>query len=331
MAFALIDCNNFYASCERVFKPDLQKLPIVILSNNDGCVIARSNEAKELGIPMAAPIYKYKEICEQNNVQILSSNYALYGDLSSRIMTILKECIPEVEVYSIDEAFLKIEEGDYKDTVNHMHSIRNIIKKGVGIPTSIGIGPTKTLAKIANHMAKKGDGVYDLRDSMVRSAVLNKFKVADIWGIGRKLSVYLNDMGIITAADLRDYDISAIRRKFTVVGERIVRELKGEVCYDIAEDQPKKSIVCSRSFGKPVTELDELAEAVASYTVNAAEKLRRQGSKIHKLGVSVRTNYFNKNEKQYNNFEVFDFIEATNDSRELIRRGKEILTKIYKP
>jgi DNA polymerase V len=248
--FALIDANNFFASCERVFSPSLNKKPIVVLSNNDGCIIARSNESKNLGIPMGVPYYQWRIHCQKNKVHVFSSNFELYGDLSTRLMSLLSGFCPSLEVYSIDEAFLMFHEKQFADLMLSLLALRSHVLQCLGLPVCIGIASTKTLAKIANHIAKKKtlNGVFDLRDPAVQENVLEEFPIEDIWGIGRQLSKKLKAKAIHTAKQLRDSNISSMRRQFGVVMERIIQELRGSSCLPLETIQPRKQIRYSRSF-----------------------------------------------------------------------------------
>lgn len=250
--YALVDCNNFYASCERVFNPQLEKKPVIVLSNNDGCIVARSNEAKALGLPMGAPYFKFEKMCLEKNVFVFSSNYELYGDISNRVMQVLQHFCPEIEIYSIDEAFLQLDKFSIWNLTNLMFEIRKKVKYWTGIPVSIGFGPTKTLAKIANKIAKKQStsGVFDLCDEKIREDILANFLLEDVWGIGNRLSTRLNDLNIYTAKDLRDSNPKRMRKHFGVVIERIVQELRGSPCLTLESAQPRKQICSSRSFGK---------------------------------------------------------------------------------
>jgi DNA polymerase V len=293
--FALIDCNNFYASCERVFKPKWVGKPIVVLSNNDGCVIARSNEAKVLGIPMGAPFFQYKDLIRAHNVIVCSSNYTLYGDMSARVMRTLKEFSAKMQIYSIDEAFLLLQENDLLEYGKY---IRSTVLQWTGIPVSIGIAPTKTLAKIANRHAKKNfhtGGVYVLNNQQVTDHILDNLPVTEIWGIGRNLGLRLNRKGIITAKDFRDADDTLIKKSLSVVSLRTVMELRGISCLPLEELPPsKKTVTCSRAFGKPVDNLKELHEAIAFYASRAAEKIRGQDSLATMMTVFVELHPFNK-------------------------------------
>lgn len=292
--FALVDCNNFYASCERVFNPRLIGRPVVVLSNNDGCVVARSNEAKALGIGMGVPEFKVRELIQRHDVAVLSSNYALYGDLSRRVMDTLRGLASQVEIYSIDEAFLDV--SGFGGRLEHARQMRQTVRQWTGIPVSVGIGPSKVLAKVANKLAKKtpgAEGVYDLCDEAARREALERFPVADVWGIGPAHAKLLLGHGCETAADLRDADERWIKKRLGVVGVRMVHELRGISCLPLERCPPaKKNIACTRSFGRYVETLAEMREAVASYAARAAVKLRRQGSCAGLLTVFLMTNNF---------------------------------------
>lgn len=334
--FALVDCNNFYASCERLFRPELVGKPVVVLSNNDGCIIARSNEAKALGIPMGSPYFKNRSVIEQNDVNVFSSNYALYGDLSHRVMSILQEMEPEVEVYSIDEAFIRLPAANIagKNLTSHGLALRRTIKQYVGIPVSIGIGPTKTLAKIANRIAKKDahcQGVFDLTTCDDLDSLLAGIEVGDIWGIGRKNNEKLNRQHIFSALDLKNSDEEWIREHLSVVGLRTVMELRGTPCIPIDhEPVPRKSVVCSRSFRKPVFSLCDLGEAVSSYVSVAAEKLRNENLTAANLHVFLRTNRHRKNLPQHSGSLMVSLDQPTSSTPVLIRAARQGLKKIYK-
>ncbi|HOO38819.1 MAG TPA: Y-family DNA polymerase [Deltaproteobacteria bacterium] len=276
--FALIDCNNFYVSCERIFNPSLEGRPVVVLSNNDGCIIARSNEAKALGIKMGQPIFQCRDLMARHQVHVFSSNYSLYGDISRRVMDVLGIFSPDVEMYSIDEAFLGLD-GTTRDPLGYAGEIRRIVKKWVGVPVSVGIGPSKTLAKAAALFAKKNPslgGVFDI--TLCAQSALSEIDVGDVWGIGRRYGRFLSRAGIRTARDLRDMDDAWAKKHLKITGLRTVMELRGMSCIPLDQDDaPKKAIVCSRSFGRKVYRLEELKEAAAAYTSRAAEKLRAQG------------------------------------------------------
>lgn len=331
--FALVDGNNFYVSCERVFNPKLEAKPVVVLSNNDGCIVARSNEAKALGIPMGAPMYEYKKLCQQHNVVVLSANYTLYGDLSHRMMQTFEKFCPTIEIYSIDEAFLRWDEENFFDCEKEAHRLRKTVKQWLGLPVAIGIAPTKTLAKIANHIAKKkmADGVFDIRDSHVQERILANFAVGDIWGIGRQLSQRLKGQGIETAKALRNSDPSLMRRQYSVVMERMVYELRGIACLDLEGVQAKKTIVSSKSFGKPIIKLEPLLEAISLYTATACERLRAQGSNVYRILVFLQTNAFRLNELQHQASHSCSFVTPTQDTRQIIAGAKYCIRKMYRP
>lgn len=280
--FVLVDCNNFYVSCERLFNPKIEGKPVVVLSNNDGCVVSRSQEAKQLGIKMGEPMFKIRDFCRQRGVIVYSSNYQIYGNISSRIMHTLFTMAPEIQIYSIDEAFLTFPKTYDRDFVyNHCVDIRRTIKKWVGIPISVGIGPTKTLAKAANKCAKKDRirGIFDLSCPKLQEKVLKDFPIEDIWGIGRGLSARLHAVGIYTAEEFRQMEPTFVRRKLGVVGERMLWELRGISCLPLEEQAAaKQSITCSRSFGCTVTKESDLAEALATFVNTACIKLRKQES-----------------------------------------------------
>lgn len=330
--FALVDCNNFYASCERVFNPRLLRRPIVILSNNDGCVIARSEEAKQLGIPMGAPAHEHKATFEKNAVVVMSSNYALYGDMSARVMETLRPCVPAMEVYSIDEAFLALENWQGAEFAREL---RARVRQWTGIPVSIGIGPTKTLAKIANRIAKKMPelgGVLDLETVRDIDELLARVPCGDIWGIGKRLAVRLAAGGIRTACDLKHGEAAWVRKILGVVGERILRELQGVSCLALEEvPVPKKGIASAKSFGRPVESLRELEEALATYTARAAEKLRSGRLLARQVHVFVATNPFSVRQPQYSAGAQTALVRPSNHSPDLIAAALELLREIYRP
>jgi DNA polymerase V len=331
--FALVDCNNFYASCERAFNPALENKPIVVLSNNDGCVVARSNEAKAW-VPMGKPYYQYRDICLQNRIHVFSSNYQLYGDMSDRVMSTLNHFCPEMEVYSIDEAFLQLDSFAHIDVSVYARHIRHKVRQWTGIPVSIGIAPTKVLAKIANLIAKKNriEGVFNLMDPTLQDKILPEIAVGDIWGIGFQSSMKLRDLGIVTAQQLRDSDLKFIRKHFSVTGERIAHELRGISCLSLdAFSEPSKNIRSSRSFGKPLTRYEDVAEALSHYVARACEKLREQGSLAQGIHVLLRTNRFKVNEEYYSKGISCAFPHATNDTRYIITQAKKLLKHIFRP
>jgi DNA polymerase V len=331
--FALVDCNNFYVSCERVFQPSLNAKPVVVLSNNDGCVIARSEEAKAIGVPMGLPAFQMRERFSGHTIETYSSNYALYGDMSARLMTLLKQFSPEVEIYSIDEAFLNLAGFGNGDLNTYGHLIRRTVGQWTGIPISIGIGETKTLAKLANRLAKRSEdtqGVFDLTVSPHQDDVLKAVPVKDIWGIGRRYSRLLQMNGICTALELRDADDRWIRQQMGVVGVRIVWELRGISCLPLAlSPPPKKSLMVSRSFGRPIATLDKMREAVATYTTRAAEKLRRHRLAAGVLTVFLMTNPFKEDEPQYGNRIKISLPVASSDTAELIAHAMVGIEHIY--
>ncbi len=296
--YALVDCNNFYVSCERVFHAKLHNKPVVVLSNNDGCVVARSNEAKKCGIRMGQPLFTCQEIIRAHNISVYSSNYSLYADMSRRVMQVLAQCAPALEVYSIDEAFVDLTALALDDLTEWGRETRAKVLQYTGIPVSIGIAPTKTLSKIATETVKRDSsyaGVLDLArlTEAERDVFLAAVPVEDVWGIGRKYALFLNNYGIATAKDLKESDEKWVRRSLTVVGERTVLELRGTACIPLErEPKSKKGIMCAKSFGKEVMRFEELEEAVATYTARAAEKLRSQGTLASALSIFVQTNQF---------------------------------------
>ena len=328
--FALVDCNNFYCSCERVFSPSLANRPLAVLSNNDGCIVARSNELKSSGIPMGAPVHQHSKALAKQGAAILSSNFQLYGDMSQRVMGTLKQFSPAMEIYSIDEAFLRLD-GFQRDLIDYATHMRQTVLQWTGIPTSIGLGPNKTLAKVANHMAKKhtDSGVFNICEQSIQEEVLAKFPVANIWGIGRRLSKRLNEMGISTALKLRDMDILWVRKHFSIAEERLVRELRGDSCLELEEIVSKKNITSSKSFGKLVTDKQQVMEAIANYTARACHKLRAQNSKAQGVHVFLHTNPYRKYDRQYSNSMTYGFAEPSNDTAFIIRAARKCLDQIF--
>ena len=332
--FALVDCNNFYASCEKLFRPDLKHRPLVVLSNNDGCVVARSKEAKALGIKMGVPIFKIRHQLRQHNIAVFSSNYTLYADMSARVMRTLEELVQRVEIYSIDEAFLDLS-GTRKLLSNMQlgQQVRQVIGDWIGITVCVGIAPTKTLAKLANHAAKKypaTGGVVDLSDPQRQRRLMALLPVDEVWGIGRRLGLRLQQMGINSALDLADANPKNIRRHFSLVVERTVRELNGESCIEFEEAPPaKKQIVCSRSFGERVTTLQQMREAICQHSVRAAEKLRRENRRAKIVTVFIRTSPFNANQAQYANSISGELARPSDDSRDLVQQAMQLLNRIW--
>jgi len=326
--YALIDCNNFYVSCERVFNPSLNNKPVLVLSNNDGCVIARSNETKKLGIKMGTPAFKIKSIIDKNNIHLFSTNFALYGDMSSRVMNILYSMFYSIEIYSIDEAFLDLH--GYKDLDIIGNQIKNKILKYTGIPVSVGIGRTKTLAKIASQISKKTDGVFLLNEE-IEDRVLEKISIEKIWGVGRSLEYFFKSNNIKTAKKLRDSDLSWIRQNINIVVEKMVKELRGIPCIKMELGLiNKKSICTSRTFGEMVTSKNEMLSSIAMYTTRCAEKLRSQNSYANVAQIFIATNPFRKDLPQYSNFKLIKFPVATNDTGEMLKYISKIFNIIYK-
>ena len=329
--FALIDCNNFYASCERVFNPKLVNEPIVVLSNNDGCIVSRSNEVKTLGIPMGAPYFKYKKIIEENGVHVFSSNYTFYGDMSRRVMQSLKVLLPNIEIYSIDEAFVDLTQYKSSDLIEISNEIKKTVKQWTGIPISIGIAHTKTLSKVANSIAKKEEtsNVCDLREVEKIEAVLATFDIEEVWGISKGWGARLRSIGINTGLELMQADPEDIRKRISVVGQRTVMELNGYPCIDIEETKRKKTIISSKSFGQKVTEIDDIKEAVSSYAARATEKLRDQKSKAQTISVYLRTSPFEKEGNRYTNSRTVQFIVPTSNTARIIAEANKIIDEIY--
>lgn len=337
--YALVDCNNFYVSAERVFNPKLEDRPVVVLSNNDGCAVARSAEAKSLGVKMGEPWFQLQPLVKRHGLIGLSSNYTLYGDMSTRVMQVLRNFTPDVEVYSIDESFLRLERMRqlWPCLAVMGHAIRTQVRQWTGIPVCVGIGPTKTLAKLANHIAKKNPqfgGVFDMttfpESELVR--LLTQVEVGEVWGVGRRIAVKLDAMNIQSVEDLRRASPKAIRLHFSVVVERTVAELQGISCLALEDvAPPKKQIVSSKSFGRMVITLEELGQALASYVSRAAEKLRIQKSIAGALQVFVMTNVFRETDPQYSNGIVIPLTLPTNDTMRLAAAALYGLKRIYKP
>jgi len=328
--FALIDCNNFYASCERLFRPDLHGKPIVVLSNNDGCVIARSNEAKALGVAMGEPYFKIKGLCKQHHIHVFSSNYTLYGDLSQRVMTTIEASWNEVEIYSIDEAFLDLSTFPLAQIDAFCVALQKKILKETGIPTSIGIGSTKTLAKIANHCCKKVFKVPVFNVSAQREAILHQIAVGDIWGIGRQWSKKLINRGIHTAFDLAATNAHMLKKQFNVVMMRTALELQGISCGGLEEAEPKQSIMSSKSFGEMQTSFASVAQSLSSHCARAVEKLRQQHLMAQRMYVFVHTNRFREDLAQHFQSIEINFINPTDDLRIITKFAKKCLRRIFK-
>ena len=334
-SIAIIDVNNFYVSCERVFNPKLENKPVVVLSNNDGCAISRSNEAKTLGIKMGTPWFKLKEFAKQENVTALSSNYTLYLDMSRRVMTLLSKFSPEQEIYSVDESFLDLTSFKSKDLIKYGQQIKTKIKQWTGLPVSIGIGSTKTLSKLANHIAKKNSsfkGVCNLNvmDQDTLETWMSHIPVSEVWGVGRSLTPKLNQLGIMSVLDLKQADPDYIREQFSIVLEKTVRELNGVMCMELKDvEQPNKEIMVSRSFGRRVKNKQELIEAITSYTSRAAERMRKQESVATSLYVYIRTSPHD-DKKQYANGVNIPLFQPTDDSMVLTNAALLGLDYIYR-
>ncbi len=334
--FALADCNSFYASCERVFNPKLNNKPVVVLSNNDGCIITRTNEAKALGIKMGEPLFKAKKIIEKYNVKVFSSNYTLYGSMSNRVMKILEQFFPNIEIYSIDEAFMEI--SSLKKIYNYSKyamQIRQIIFQWTGIPVSIGIGETKTLAKVANHIVKdnpKIKGVFDITKIKNKNAILKKIKIKKVWGIGNKLSQLLIKNNINNAYEFIQQDNGWIRKNINILGLKTKMELNGIPCYELENNfKLKKSCCVSRSFGKKINHIKDMREAVSTYITRAAEKIRNEGLVANNINLYIRTSPFNINsEKRYINSISIPLDFPTNNTIILNKTVLNGLNKIFK-
>ena len=327
---ALIDCNAFYVSCERLFNPKINSKPVVVLSNNDGCVISRSTEAKRIGIKMGEPYFKVKELVKKNNVYIFSSNYALYGDISRRVMKTLKSFSDKIETYSIDEAFIDLSHVGEKEVENYGKEIRKRILKWTGIPSSVGISNTKTLSKVANHIAKKNKtGVIYLKENIDES--LKNFKISDIWGVGKQLSKLYIKNGIDTAYKLKNISNSWVKKSTNVLGAKTVMELRGISCINLETQETKRKSCCvSRSFGKKVESLEKLKESITTHCLNAAEKIRNDNQITKSVTVYIRTSPFNNKKRYYSNSITIDLPVATSNSLELVKEAIKGLKRIYR-
>lgn len=332
--FGLVDCNNFYASCERVFNPYWVGRPVVVLSNNDGCVIARSNEVKKLGIEMGVPAFQIKDLVDRYNIGVFSSNYTLYGDMSNRVMTMLSSFVQDIEIYSIDEAFLDLHGYERYNLEQYGREIVRKVTKGTGIPVSMGIAPTKTLAKVANKFAKKYPGykgacLIDTEEKRIKA--LQLFEIGDVWGIGHRHERKLKAMGVNTAYDFTQLSRAWVRKNMTVVGERTWRELQGEPCVDMEMVEPRKKTICtSRAFGESATTLADMEEAVSTYAGMCAEKLRKQKSCAASLMVFIHTNHFNPNARQYARNCVLKFNVPSSNTNEIVKQALTGLRLIFK-
>ena len=333
--FALIDCNNFYVSCERVFNPKLNNKPVVVLSNNDGCAISRSNEAKALGIPMGAPAFKYERLFRKNNVEVFSSNFPLYGDMSSRVMNILSKFTPNIEIYSIDEAFLKFEGFRNYDLESYCQNIKDMVFKWTGIPISIGIAPTKALAKVSNRIAKKfpnqTKGVYLINSEEKRIKSLKWLNIGDVWGIGFRHAERLKNIKINTAYNFINLEDGWVRKNMSVVGLKLKKELEGKSILDLEEVRsPKKAIATTRSFEKTITDYEKIKERISTFSICCAEKLRAQNSNCNSIYVFVRSNKFQKDKIQYRNGILMTIPFSTNSNMIISKYAIEGLKKIFK-
>jgi DNA polymerase V len=331
--YALVDCNNFYASCERVFNPSLRNKPVVVLSNNDGCVIARSNEAK-LFVPMAAVAHHYQKVFNENNIVVFSSNYTLYGDMSNRVMNILSEFAPEMEIYSIDEAFLKFDRCDYLNFQKHAVKIRKTVTQGTGIPVSVRIAATKALAKVANKIAKKfpdkTQNVYVMDTDAKRIKALKWLRIGDVWGIGSHYAKRLKALNVDTVYDFTQLNDDWVKKNITVVGLRLKHDLEGKITLEMEAAKDKQNIAVMRSFDTHLMTYEDLKERIATFSVIGAEKLRKQQSCCNAMQVFVNTNPFREDLKQYSRGIVIDFPFPTNSGIEISRFGAIALKKIFK-
>ena len=329
---ALVDCNSFYVSCERLFNPSIIKKPVIVLSSNDGCVISRSTEAKALGIKMGEPYFKVEKIIKKNDVKVFSSNYSLYGDISRRVMKTLKQFSPQMEIYSIDEAFLNLSSIRDENLFEHANKIRKTVLKWTGIPTSIGIATTKTLSKAANHIAKKEQsGIVNLINTKQIDQILKEIEINEVWGVGRQLTKFYIKNGIHTAYQLKNMHNNWIKKNTNVLGSRTAMELKGIPCASLEEHQEKRKNCCvSRSFGRKVTKLEELSESVTTHCLNAAEKIRSDNQTTKRITVFIRTSPFQKDKNYYANSKDIDLPVRTNDSIELVKQALIALQYIYR-
>jgi DNA polymerase V len=332
---ALVDCNSFYCSCERLFRPDLRHRPVGVLSNNDGCFVSRTNELKALGVPMGAPYFKYKELCDKNKVAVFSANFSLYTNISDRVMNTLIQFTPSIEVYSVDEAFLDLTGLDEKTIEEYCRKIKFIVERDTGIPVGIGIGRTKVIAKLANRIAKKNNlygGVYNALLKSNLDHALKIVEIGDVWGIGRQNSIKMKSLGINKAIDLKNYENTyLIQKNFTKVGRMIQDEMREITCFPFNEtNEKKKEIMCSRTFGVPVYDKQTLQESIASYASLATERLRKQNSVCEEVSIYIRTNPF-KDTPQYMQTHSMTLSAPTCDTRKIIKTSFSLLDEIFKP
>ncbi|MEW4982505.1 MAG: Y-family DNA polymerase [Cycloclasticus sp.] len=330
---ALVDCNNFYVSCERLFRPDLLNKPVAVLSNNDGCIVSRSQEVKDLGVKMAVPVYQIKHLVKQHNIQLFSSNYPLYADLSARVMHSLNAFSPSVDIYSIDEAFIDLDRYSGNPTALGL-DIKSSLSRWVGIPVGIGIGPTKTLAKLANYAAKKWPktgGVVDVGDLQRRKKIMQITPVSEVWGIGRQINKKLNKLGIKTVWELQSQSVAAIKKHFNLTLAQTVQELQGNPIISFNEkSKPKQQIICSRSFKDKINNQQELAQTISVFCLKAAEKLRAQGGVAQQVSIFIRTSPFDK-KRFYSEKATYKLKSGTQDSRDILKIAKKLLSSIYLP
>ncbi|MCJ8166666.1 Y-family DNA polymerase [Pontibacter sp. E15-1] len=333
--FALVDCNSFYVSCERVFRPELEGVPVVVLSNNDGCVIARSNEAKALGIKMGTPFFQMKELRKRERVEVFSSNYELYGDMSRRVVSTLAQFTPSLEVYSIDECFLDLSHLPPEEVEGYGQRIRQTVLQWTGIPVSVGAAPTKTLAKVANKLAKKiagAQGVLALEAEADIEKALRRTEIGDVWGIGRQHAKRLQQLEVHTAWDLRQMPEGWVKKHMAVTGLRTLLELRGKACQDLELETPDKKNICtSRSFGRPLTVLKDIEEALSTHTVRCATKLRKQSSCASSLTVFLMTNRFSATEQAYYNSRSMPLPRPSHNELELLRHALHLLRQMFRP
>lgn len=328
MMYALVDCNNFYVSCERLFRPHLEGKPVVVLSNNDGCAVSRSNEAKALGIQMAAPIFKHRDLVKKHNIICISSNYALYGDISRRVMSLFDQWTPDIEVYSIDEAFLQFGGLSERRLPEIAEDIRRTVRTFTGIPVSVGMGPTKTLAKAASVLAKRGAGSFILGDH----TALKDVPIEKVWGVGHRYAEWLTEHGIATAWDLRNANEHWIRKRMSVVGHRTVLELRGTPCIELEQVPPeKKNMAYARSFGRLLEREDDIRESITHYAERISEKLRKAKLAARHLLVFVETNPFRENDRQYRASLHAPFPVPTNYTPEITKHALDLFGKIFRP
>ena len=332
--FALVDCNNFYVSCERVFRPGLMGKPVVVLSNNDGCVIARSNEAKQIGIPMGAPAFKFEKMFEKHRVHMFSANFALYGDMSRRVMNILNDYTPDMEIYSIDEAFLKLSGFQHYDLAEYSRQMRDKVVRWTGIPISIGAAPTKALAKVANRIAKKyadrTGNVHVINTEERHLKALKWLEIEDVWGIGKQHARRLKNNNVHTAYDFTGLEDAWVKKHLSIVGLRLKQDLQGTPTLDLEEAQPKKNIATTRSFEQNYTEFEQLRERIATFATSCAEKLRKQDSCCNSLMVFIHTNGHRDDLPQYSKNIVVKLPFPTNSSIELTQFAVRALKHIFK-